>query len=293
MDELVRLLNALLMLAIPVALGAFLARRLRVGWRLFAVGAATFVASQVLHIPFNAWALGPALQSAGLAQADRGLPLILLALVYGLSAGVFEEGARYLVYRFWIKDARRWGQGVMYGAGHGGAEAMILGALAVYAFFQLTALRNADLTSLVPPEQLELARAQIEAYWAAPWYEALAGALERVLALCVQIGLAVMVLQAFTRRNLLWLIGAITWHAVVDALAVVGGARGWSIYAIEGLVAITALLSLAAIFALKPRRDEAPAEAPAPPPLPARAVGHEAPPEEASPEQLDDTRYAG
>ena len=293
MDEAVRLLNALLMLALPLALGVFLAARLHVGWRLFAVGAATFVASQVAHIPFNGWVLAPALQAAGLASAEDGLPLILLGLAYGLSAGIFEEGARYLAYRFWIKDARRWREAVMVGAGHGGTEAIILGALAVYAFFQLVALRDTDLASIVPPGYLDLARAQIETYWAAPWYEALAGAMERILALSVQIGLAVLVLQAFTRRNLLWLAGAIGGHALVDAMAVVGSVRGWSIFAIEGLVAVAALLSLAAIFALKPRGGEAPARTATPAPALAGSSGREESLTDLPLERLDDSRYTG
>ncbi len=296
MAELVRLLNALLMLGLPLALGAFLARRLRVEWRLYAVGAATFVASQAAHIPFNAWVLGPILREAGLASATAGWPLILVALAYGLSAGIFEEGARTLAYGYWIRDARRWREAVMFGAGHGGAEAILLGALTMLAFFQLSALHGADLAERVPPEYLELARAQIEAYWAAPWYEALAGAVERALALCVQTSLAVLVLQAFARRNPLWLMGAVVWHAVVDALAIVTSALGWSVYAIEGLVAVAALLSLAAVFALKPKGDEAPAS-PARPIAPEPAPGGLPVPEEPlagiPSERLDESRYTG
>jgi uncharacterized membrane protein YhfC len=220
-----------------------------------------------------------------------GAPLIALALAYGLSAGVFEEGARYLVYRFWIKDARRWREGVVFGVGHGGAEAILLGALALYAFFQLTALRDADLATIVPAEQLEIARAQITAYWAAPWHEALAGAVERAVALCVQTSLAVFVLQAFVRRNLLWLVAAIVWHAVIDALAVVGAVSGWAIYAIEGAVALTALISVAALLALRREHEENSEEeaaAPRPPALPGPA--RDGP---MSSEQLDDSRYTG
>jgi uncharacterized membrane protein YhfC len=292
MDELVRVLNGLLMVAAPLVLGMFLTRRFRMGWRLFLVGCVTFVASQVVHIPFNSRVLAPALETAGLAQASQGLPLILLALAYGLSAGLFEEGARFLVYRFWIKDARSWKQGLIFGAGHGGAEAIILGALALYAFFQLSALRGVDLATVLPAEQVELGRAQVESYWAVPWHLALAGAVERVLALCVQTSLAVLVLQAFVRRNLVWLAGAMGWHTVVDALAVVGVVRGWSVYTIEGVVAIAAVLSGGAILLLKPKGDEPSAEHPAGPEL--RQIDRtERPLAEVPPERLDDSRFSG
>ena len=42
---------ALLMIAMPLALGAYLIRRSRSGWALFLVGAVTFIGSQILHIP--------------------------------------------------------------------------------------------------------------------------------------------------------------------------------------------------------------------------------------------------
>jgi uncharacterized membrane protein YhfC len=281
------------MLAVPVALGAYVARRVRMGWRLFFVGAVTFVGSQVLHIPFNVWVLAPRLASAGLAQATEGLPLLGLALAYGLSAGVFEEGARYLVYRFWIKDARRWREAIQFGVGHGGAEAIILGGLALLAFFQLTAMRGTDLAALVPAERLELARAEIAAYWGASWYEALAGAVERALALCLQTSFAVLVLQAFTRKNPLWLFVAILWHAMVDALAVVGVVRQWSIYTIEGAVGVMALLSLAALFALRPREQGDTGQGKEPPEPPALVRRDEPPIPAVPPERLEDSRYTG
>ena len=52
-------INPLLMMLIPLALGIFLARRLGGSWRLYGLGAATFIGSQVAHIPFNIWTLNP------------------------------------------------------------------------------------------------------------------------------------------------------------------------------------------------------------------------------------------
>jgi uncharacterized membrane protein YhfC len=291
MDEFIRILNGLLMVAVPLVLGVVLTRRFQAGWRLFFIGAATFIASQVGHIPFNSWVLGPALQSIGLADATGGIPLVGMALAYGVSAGVFEEGARALVYRFWIKDARRWKDAVTFGAGHGGAEAIILGALAIYAFFQLSALRGVDLSTLLPAEQVEAGQAQVEAYWSAPWYLALAGAVERVSSLCVQISLGVLVMQAFVRRNPIWFVGAVGWHTVVDALAVVGVTRGWSVYVIEAVIAIAALLSLAAVFALRPKAE--PGAVAPPGPLPAPTSRAEESLAEVRPERLDDSRFSG
>ena len=197
MDIFVRILNPILMIVMPLGLAVYLVRRLKVEWKLFGLGAAIFVFSQVLHIPFNIWVLNPFLKNVGLDFPQQGWPLILLAIFYGLSAGLFEEIARYLGFRFWLKEDRTWKDSIMYGAGHGGIEAILLGILAFIAFFQLSALRNIDLSTVVPAEQLSLAQTQIDAYWSAPWYVSLFGALERVAAISFHISASVLVLQAF------------------------------------------------------------------------------------------------
>ncbi len=250
-DVIIRSLNALLMIAVPLALGVYLFRKLGTEWRLFGIGAVTFIASQVLHIPFNAWVLNPAVVRFGL---DLGVPaqLAVIALLLGLSAGVFEESARYIVYRFWLKEKRdrTWSGALMFGAGHGGIEAIILGVLVIYGFIQLFALKNANLAALIPADQLEITRAQVDLFWSAPWYAALLGAVERAATLCIHLSAAVLVLQAFTRKNILWLFLAVGWHAAVDALAVFAS-QTWSIYITELLIVGAGFLGLAIIFLLR------------------------------------------
>lgn len=253
MDVLVRLLNSLLMFAIPLLLATWMVRRFQLQWRLFLIGAGTFVGAQLLHFPFNRFILQPLTERLGLQGADAGLPLVLLAILFGLSAGVFEEIARYIVYRNWLRDTRRWPGAVFFGLGHGGVEAMLLGGLSFYVLMQTIAYRNADLTTIVPVEQLALARAQLDAYWSAPWYAALLGAVERVFAIGIQVSLSVMVLQAFTRGNRIWVVVAILWHTVVDAVAVYA-ASALGIYVAE--VAIALMAGLSVLFLLRMRTDE-------------------------------------
>ncbi len=286
MDILIRGLNALLMVAMPLALGVVLARRLKVGWRLYAAGAATFIAAQALHLPFNRWALGTLFERLGLTGARAGWPLVGVAMLLGLSAGVFEEGARYLVYRFWLKDARTWNEALMFGAGHGGIEAIVLGGIAAAALLQAAALRGADLTTLVPAAQVDAARAQLAAYWSAPWYAALLGAVERAFALCLHLSMAVLVLQAFTRRNLVWMGAAIGWHALSDAVAVFA-ALTWGPYLTEGLIGLVAIASLGITWAL--RQPSAPALEPTSAVGPPAGQGAST---EITPEGIDDSRYA-
>jgi uncharacterized membrane protein YhfC len=154
-------LNALLMIALPVALGVTIAKKTRAPWNLFFVGAVTFIGSQVVHLPLN----------AGLTQFFKWLwpnaapapwHIPFNAVVLGLTAGVCEETARYLGYRFLVPQARAYRDGLMLGAGHGGIEAMILGLLTGYTFIQMVSLERTGLDSLgLTATQLEVARQQV------------------------------------------------------------------------------------------------------------------------------------
>jgi uncharacterized membrane protein YhfC len=252
----VRSLNALLMIAMPLALGVYLYRKLGAEWRLFGIGALTFAVSQVFHIPFNTWVLDRFMAGLGLDPVVM-VQLGLMALLLGLSAGVFEETARYVVFQRWLTDQsdRTWPSSLMFGAGHGGIEAILLGILVAYGFIQLFALRDANLEALIPVDQVAVTRAQLEVYWSAPWYAAILGAVERAAALCVHLSATVLVLQAFRRKQNLWLLLAIGWHTLVDALAVFA-LYTWGVYLTEGLIVGAGLLGLGIVFALR----ETPAE---------------------------------
>ncbi len=254
MTYLVRIVQILLMLGLPVGLWLWVRRRLGAPWGLIGAGMLTFVLSQVVHLPLN-WALG-------LLGGERGValwPVPWMALVAGLSAGICEEGARYVVLRFWRREARSWKEGVAFGAGHGGIEAFLLGLLVLFAFLQMIALRGMDLEGMgLSGEMLEQVQAQIEAYWSVPWYLPLLGGLERAFALAVQIGLTLMVVRSLT-RNVGWLALAVLAHALVDGLAVGLMKVGWSIPAIEGVVFLLALAAV--VFVVVTRREEGPVAA--------------------------------
>jgi uncharacterized membrane protein YhfC len=235
------------MIALALWLGVFLTRKFRLDWRLYFVGAVTFVASQILHIPFNLAFLNPWVESVGF----EGFGLIASSIALGLSAGIFEEVTRYVVYRFWIKRDRSWEQGLLFGAGHGGVEAIILGVLSLLTVIRIISLEGIDLQTVVPEGQLALAEAQIAAFWGAPWFLILLGAFERAIALAFHMSAALLVLQAFTRNNIAWLLAAIGWHALLDALAVFAS-QTWGPYVTEGILAVFAFVCLWLIKALRP-----------------------------------------
>ncbi len=230
------------MFLLPILLWFYFTRKFSLPWKLVMAGALTFVAAQVLHIPLVA-ALGSFLQNSS---------LVVNAIVLGLLAGIFEETARYILFKFILKNVKSWKEGILVGLGHGGVEALLLGVLAALGFITMIGYRNIDLSTVpsIPTDQLELARQQVEAYWSSPWYIALLGFVERIFAICLHLSFSVMVLYSVVYRKPLWFWLALLWHAFIDAVAVyvvqeVGALE------VEGIVAIFALISLWIIFRLR------------------------------------------
>jgi uncharacterized membrane protein YhfC len=207
-------LNGFLMVAIPVVLAIVLTRFWKLSWRYWLIGASIFIISQVGHIPFNIM-MTSLLNRTSLTDWPKNALNIFNLTFLGLSAGIFEEFSRYAMFRWWMRDGRTWRKAILAGAGHGGAEAIILGVIVFLTFFQLSAYRNLDLTGLFPPEQLELARQQVSAYWSLPWYTVLMGPLERFLTIPLHIALSVVVVQSLIRKQFYWVLLAVIYHASV------------------------------------------------------------------------------
>jgi uncharacterized membrane protein YhfC len=175
----------------------------------------------------------------------------------------------------------------MLGAGHGGVEAILLALLLAANLTFLFGIRGDYFTKLIPAEQLSLVQSQAEGLFAVPGYQALLPALERLFALCAHLALSLLVMQVFTRQQWRWLLAAVGWHALLDALALFGAVR-WSVLAAEAVVGLVALLSLGIVFLLyEPAATTvAPDPLPAPEPVARLRV-------EPTAEELEQSRYHG
>ncbi len=129
-------LAGLLILFIAIKPGQVLIRKYKVAWVVFAIGAVTFIMSQLVHIPLLGW-LTRMFQEGRLPTPPEEWHLVFNAVVLGLAAGLSEETMRYLVYRYWIKDVRNWSQALVFGAGHGGIEAIWVGFIVILGYFNM------------------------------------------------------------------------------------------------------------------------------------------------------------
>jgi uncharacterized membrane protein YhfC len=237
---------------VVIALPIVVAQRFQVvykpGWGLFGIGAATFIGSQVLHIPFNLL-----VQQSGILPEETAVftNLLIVALFLGASAGLFEEGTRYLTYRFWAKEARSWRQGVMMGLGHGGIEAILLvglgGLINVLVF---AAWQNGGMQSIVPPEQAELMQAQVDALFATPWYIVPMGLVERVIAILFHVAASLLVMQVLVRNQWRYWFAAFGLHTALNATAVILVQLLSERFGENSALLIEAALALFAIFSI-------------------------------------------
>ena len=194
----------------PVLLGWWIARRFRAAWRFWFLGAGVFLLFQGLtRIPLMiAIQSHPAVREALQQPWWRGSFLFAAAA----SAGLMEEGGRWVAYRWFIPpEQRRFPTALMLGAGHGGLESIGIGVLVAFSLVGYLTLVLAPPTQL-SPEQMAAAQAQFQAL--ASW-EPLLGAWERLATLVVHLALSVMVLLSF-RRGGVWWWAALAAHTMVN-----------------------------------------------------------------------------
>lgn len=239
------------MILLPILLAFILTRRFKLPWKLVFAGAVTFIASQVLHIPL-VYGLTAAFQTGLLPAIPEAWALIFNAVVLGLLAGIFEETARFILYKFVLKKASTWNEGVVVGVGHGGVEAVITGVLVAVTVVSMIVYKNVDPDTIpgMQPDQAALMRQQVTAFWSAPIYMAFMGLIERVFAVCLHLSLSVMVLYSIVAKKPFWFWAALLWHAVVDASAVFL-VQKISTIGLEAVVGGMALVSLGLMFYLR------------------------------------------
>lgn len=230
----------LIEIGLPFVLGYLFIRRYRTGWFLFFVGVLTFIGSQVLHIP-ALQGLTALFQNGTLPTPPVTILPYFNAVLLGLLAGLFEETARWVGYRVLKQRADSWGAALTLGAGHGGIESILVGVTVLAGL-----INSFGMIELAPLS----------------WYDPLAGAVERIIALSLHITLSVMVWLSVSRRNAWWFVAAVLWHALLDFAAVLMVSFGWSTWAIEGMLALFLPVNLALLYLMHryARRTEAPAE---------------------------------
>lgn len=117
---------------------------------------------------------------------------VLFALIMGLSAGVFEEFARYIMMKFFMKH-HDWRSGFFLGAGHGGIESILFVGISALTMMFSSPVNTHDIDLFV-------------------------GGIERFFAMLLHIGLSIILLQGVIQKKFIYVMLAVVIHGFVNAL---------------------------------------------------------------------------
>ena len=258
------LLSALGGVAIPVALFLYFRKRKKADVPPFFVGCAVMVLfAFVLESLFHRLVL-----SFPAGQTISG-NVWLYALYGGLAAGLFEESGRFLAFRTVLRKYRENdADALMYGAGHGGIEAVVLLSLSMVSNIVISLLVNSGqsglLTAALEGEELRKMEEGIRTLITAAPGAFLAGLIERASA--VTLHLACSVLVWFGAKEKRWTAlypAAILLHALMDFIAALLSRFAAPVAVTELALAVFAVLTALLARAVWKKLHTAPAREPA------------------------------
>lgn len=227
--------------AIPLILFLYFRKRRHCDFQPFFTGCLVFLLfALVLEAAVHRLVLGSA---AGGAIRENTL---LYALYGGLMAGLFEETGRYLAFSTVLKKYRGNDENaLMYGAGHGGFEALVILGLTMVSNLSLAALINTghldQITGSLSGEALSQAQNAVSTLTSAAPVFFLAGIVERIFAVSAHLALSVPVWFAVKERRPLLYILSILLHALLDGVTVILSGK-ISVWAVEGFIGLTVLV---------------------------------------------------
>jgi uncharacterized membrane protein YhfC len=201
-------------LVLPLGAGIWFSVRKKGYLKSVLLGALTFFVFQVLtRIPVLQLVL-PNMLWYSIFSATQP---VLYALFLGSTAALFEEGGRWLVMHLFMKNKHRLTDGIAFGIGHGGTEAVLLVGINLLVLLIMNGASAGALPTF------------------------LAG-LERIFTLVIHIAFSIMVLKSVVLKKPVWLLTAFILHTVIDTAAVL--MHGMSAFIVEGTVFVFALLLL-------------------------------------------------
>lgn len=242
-------------MGVPIAL--FIAGMVKLKARIssFFIGAGTYLLfamllEQLLHVLV--------IQFCGLnAQSRPWLYYVYAAL----AAAVFEETGRLIAMKFWMKKWLDFPNALMYGIGHGGVEAILLGGLSgisnLVSMLMINSGAMQNTLAALPAESANQTVSQLSALWTTPAPLFFVSGIERISAIILHIGLSLLIYRAVKagkcRTAAFTAVLAYGIHFIVDFFAVAGPAL-LPIYVIEIGVFVMAAGTL--VMALKMGRME-------------------------------------
>jgi uncharacterized membrane protein YhfC len=210
------LISILLSVILPIFLSIFLIKIYKASLKAVFIGTLIFVIFQPL---FRIQIL-KYIQGTNWYSYNSVINPWIIYVMAGFSAAIFESLGRFVGFKFLLKDNLDFKNGIAYGLGHGGIEAILFAGIPFIN--ALVMLLTSQITSQQPPILF------------------LVGGMERLFAMTFHVAASLMVLYAVKYKNYRYLLYAILVHGIIDSS--IGFIK--SVVLLEGFIAIAAIASL-------------------------------------------------
>ncbi|MGZ4134823.1 MAG: YhfC family intramembrane metalloprotease [Tumebacillaceae bacterium] len=242
-------ISSLIAIGFPVGLLIYFRKTQRISWKAIGVGALIWIVfSQVLEKLLHVYML-----ELNHTTADFLKTPIWYGLYGGLAAGLFEEVGRFVGFRFLLKRFRERKDAIAYGIGHGGVEALIIGAFAGVANIAYSLMINSGAFDMMVSTKLSVDQAQQlkHQFLSATPLLALLGGFERIPAVVSHIALSLIVFYGVKYGRKTYLLYAILLHTLLDATVGYMSVVKANVWLIEGINLLAGVIAL--VFILKSR----------------------------------------
>ena len=252
-------ISAVFCTALPFVLLAIVRKKFKTGVVPFFIGWAVFtlfalVLESIMHNVVLLGKYGQTIQNN----------IWLYALYGGMAAGVFEETGRFVAFKTIMRKSRDKADSVMYGAGHGGFEALVVAGMGMVSNIVLSVMINLGMTDMLTASApdaatLDAMNAQFAQLAEMPSAIFLLSSVERCSAVALHIALSVLVYAAAKNGKRFWLYpAAILLHAFADGvLVVLANGIGMNVYLVEAILAVmTAAIAPIAVRVYKSMESE-------------------------------------
>lgn len=173
--------------------------------------------------------------------------IFLMGVVGALFAAVFEETGRYVGFTFLKRKHPQKEQAVMYGIGHGGIEAILLGFLTMFSNLMImVALYNTGMEKVIVTSDSAAAAqlmTSLSVFYSTPSVMFLLSGIERVFAFVAHMAMSVVVYKSVAEKKIIYFIAGLGMHFLLDMMPALYSAGIISnIYVIEALIGVEAVI---------------------------------------------------
>lgn len=224
----------------------------------FLVGATTFlvfamILEQILHVAV--------IGGLKLSQENNEWLYYIYAAA---AAAVFEETGRIVAMKYFMKKKFSFSNAFMYGVGHGGFEAIMIGGITSILNLICAGMINSGILretlASMPDEAKSQTITQLSALWTTPQALFFVAGIERVSAVILHIGLSLIIYKGLKESKKIIIAMAFGIHFLVDFVTVVCAPR-LSIWVIEVFVFVAATATFILAYKInKGNYDDEPEE---------------------------------